>query len=208
MNKIDNKLNQIYRCHDILDESVLNVIKKVNRELFVPKDFKNFANTDYVIPLGKDQNMLTPFSEAKILQEMSFNKNDNVLLIGMGSGYLTECISYLCKTITTYEVNEDLYEFGKNNLDLYSNNRKKIHIEHKNILTDLVKIQDYTKVVFTCSLKSYQTFVRYMREKSKIFFFINQENSPYTEGIIIEKTRNGYTEKKNIVTSKTNQLMD
>ena len=208
MNNIENKLNQIYRCHDILDEKVLNVIKKVNRELFVPEDFRSFSSTDYSIPLEKGQNMLTPSAEAKIIQEMNFDGNDYVLIVGMGSGYLTECISHLCHSITAYEIDKDLFKFGKNNLDSHSKNRYKINIKNKNILADLREIGHYTKTIFTCSLNSYQAYVRYLGVNSKSFFFINQHNSPYKEGIIIEKTRNGYTEKKNIVTSKTNQLMD
>ena len=208
MNNVKNKLNQIYRCHDILDEIVLSVIKKVDRKLFVPEDFRNFSNTDYTIPLENNQNMLTPFSEAKIIQEMSFNEHDHVLLIGLGSGYLTECISNLCKSITAYEIDNDLYEFGKNNIDLHSQNRNKIYLKNQNILTNLQEMLNYTKVVFTCSLDSYKDYTRYLGENSKSFFFINQQNSPYKQGIIIEKTRNSYTEKKNIVTSKTNQLMD
>jgi len=208
MNNIEDKLNQIYRCHDILDEIVLGVIKKVNRELFVPEDFKSFSNSDYAIPLENNQNMLTPSTEAKIIQEMNFNNNDYVLLVGMGSGYLTECISNLCKSITAYEIDGALFKFGEKNLELYSENKDKIHLKNKNIMTDLKEIKNYTKVLFTCSLDSYKAYVRFLGENSKSFFFINQPNSPYKQGIIIEKTRNGYTEKKNIVTSKTNQLMD
>ena len=208
MNSIEHKLNQIYRCHDILDEDVLAVIRKVNRELYVPKDYRSFSNTDYPIPLENDQNMLTPSSEAKIIQEMNFNINDYVLLVGMGSGYLTECVSHLCKSVIAYEIDVDLFKFGKNNLDLYSKNRNKIHIKNKSILADLKEIRRYTKIIFTCSLNSCEAYVRYLGVNSVSFFFINQHNSPYKQGIIIEKTRNGYTEKKNIVTSKTNQLMD
>ena len=208
MNNIEHKLNQIYRCHDILDEIVLDVIKKVSRELFVPEDFKSFSSSDYAIPLENNQNMLTPFTEAKIIQEMNFNNNDYVLLIGMGSGYLTECISNLCRSITAYEVDEALFKFGEKNLHLYSKNKNKIHLKNKNIMSDLKEIKNYTKVLFTCSLDSYEAYVRFLGLNSKSFFFINQPNSPYKQGIIIEKTRNGYTEKKNIVTSKTNQLMD
>ena len=208
MNNIEDRLNQIYRCHDILDEVVLEVIKNVKREFFVPEDFRGFSYTDYLIPLKKGQNMLTPFSEAKIIQEMSFNIDDYVLLVGTGSGYLTECISHLCRSITSYEIDKDLFEFGEKNLNLHSKRRDKIHLVNKNILDDLEELRHYTKIIFTCSLNSYEAYVRYLGDDTKIFFFINQYNSPYKEGIVIEKTRNGYTEKKNIVTSKTNQLMD
>ena len=38
MNDMDN-LTSIYRCHDILDEKILSVIKKVKRGLFVPEKY-------------------------------------------------------------------------------------------------------------------------------------------------------------------------
>ena len=50
MNNMDN-LTSIYRCHDILDEKTLSVIKKVKRGLFVPEKYKSFSDTDLAIPL-------------------------------------------------------------------------------------------------------------------------------------------------------------
>ena len=44
--------------------------------------------------------MLTPSCEGKIMQSMDFHINDNVLIIGTGSGYLTECASYLTNTVS------------------------------------------------------------------------------------------------------------
>ena len=86
---------------------------------------------------------------------MQFHKNDNVLLIGTGSGYLTECISHLTNTVSAYECDNTLYQTSKHNLDMYSNNRHKLFLYKENIFKDLDKIKKYTKVIFTCSVKSY-----------------------------------------------------
>ena len=99
MNNMDN-LTSIYRCHDILDEKTLSVIKKVKRSLFVLEKYKSFSDTDLAIPLESEQHMLTPYCEGKIMQSMDFHINDNVLVIGTGSGYLTECASYLTNTVS------------------------------------------------------------------------------------------------------------
>ena len=165
MNNID-KLNQIYRCHDILDERVLSVIKKVKRDLFVPEIFKNFAYTDFSIPLDSNQRMLTPSCEGKIIQSMELNENDNVLIVGTGSGYLAECASFLSNTVASYEIDTGLFEFGKNNLDLHSANRFKIHINNESILKNLKKINNYKKIIFTCSVDSYVDFIDYLGENS------------------------------------------
>jgi protein-L-isoaspartate O-methyltransferase len=152
--------------------------------------------------------MLIPSCEAKIIQAMEFHSNDNVLVVGTGSGYLVECISCLSNTVSSYEIDLELFEFAKRNLDLYSQNRHKIFLNHNNIMNCLDKITMYKKVLFTCSVDSYLPFIKYLDVNARCFFFINQYKSPYKEGIIIEKTRNGYTVIKNIVTSQTNKITD
>ena len=207
MNNMDN-LTSIYRCHDILDEKILSVIKKVKRSLFVPEKYKSFSDTDLAIPLESEQHMLTPSCEGKIMQSMDFHINDNVLVIGTGSGYLTECVSYLTNTVSSYEIDSKLYSYGKNNLDLYSKNRHKIDLNHLSILDCLNKLSRYSKVIFTCSVDTYKTFINYLANDSTSFFFINQYKSPYKTGIMVTKTRNGYRLKENIVISQTNQIKD
>jgi len=207
MNNMDN-LTSIYRCHDILDEKTLSVIKKVKRSLFVPEKYKSFSDTDLAIPLVSEQHMLTPSCEGKIMQSMDFHINDNVLVVGTGSGYLTECASYLTNTVSSYEIDSKLYNYGKNNIDLYSKNRHKIDLNHQSILDCLNKLSRYSKVIFTCSVDTYKTFTNYLGNDSTSFFFINQYKSPYKTGIMVTKTRNGYRLKENIVISQTNQIKD
>lgn len=207
MNNMDN-LTSIYRCHDILDEKTLSVIKKVKRGLFVPEKYKSFSDTDLAIPLESEQHMLTPSCEGKIMQSMDFHINDNVLVVGTGSGYLTECASFLTNTVSSYEIDSKLYNYGKNNIDLYSKNRHKIDLNHQSILDCLNKLSRYSKVIFTCSVDTYKTFINYLGNDSTSFFFINQYKSPYKTGIMVTKTRNGYRLKENIVISQTNQIKD
>ena len=207
MSSKDN-LTSIYRCHDILDEKTLRVIKKVKRGLFVPEKYKSFSDTDLAIPLESEQHMLTPSCEGKIIQSMDFHINDNVIVIGTGSGYLTECASYLTNTVSSYEIDSKLYNYGKNNIDLHSKNRHKIDLNHQSILDCLDKLSRYSKVIFTCSVDTYKTYINYLANDSISFFFINQYKSPYKTGIMVTKTRNGYRLKENIVISQTNKIKD
>ena len=207
MNNID-KLTPIYRCHDILDERILSIIKRVKRDLFLPEKYKCFSYTDLSIPLESGEFMLTPSCEGKIMQAMDFNIKDNVLIVGTGSGYLTECISHLTNKVSSYEIDSKIFQYGKNNLDLHSQHRDKINLNHQSILDCLNQLNRYTKVLFTCSIESYRLFIDYLGEDTKSFFFINQYKSPYKTGIMITKARNGYRVNKNIVTSQTNQIRE
>ena len=206
MNSNDH-LNQIYRSNNILDEKILSVIRKIKRQSYVPDAYKSFSYSDITMPLGYGISMLTPSCEATILQEMDFHENDNVLLIGNGSGHLTECVSHLTSSVTAYECNETIYDYGKTNLDTHSLNREKICLFNENIFNFLDRIHDHTKVIFTCSVRSYDFFINYLSENSRSFIFIWQDRSPYCSGIVIDKTRNSYTVSKNIVTSQTDLIV-
>ena len=204
---INDHLNQIYRSNNILDEKILSVIRKIKRQSFVPDAYKSFSYSDITMPLGYGISMLTPSCEATILQEMDFHENDDVLLIGNGSGHLTECVSHLTSSVTAYECNETIYDYGKTNLDTHSLNREKICLFNENIFNFLDRIHDHTKVIFTCSVRSYDFFINYLSENSRAFIFIWQDRSPYCSGIVIDKTRNSYTVSKNIVTSQTDLIV-
>ena len=206
MNSNDH-LNQIYRSNNILDEKILSVIRKIKRQSFVPDAYKSFSYSDITMPLGYGISMLTPSCEATILQEMDFHENDDVLLIGNGSGHLTECVSHLTSSVTAYECNETIYDYGKTNLDTHSLNREKICLFNENIFNFLDRMHDHTKVIFTCSVRSCDFFVNYLSENSRTFAFLWQDKSPYYSGIIIDKTRNSYTVSKNIVTSQTDLIV-
>tara|TARA_B100000035_G_C21035138_1_gene570496 strand:+ start:1573 stop:2199 length:627 start_codon:yes stop_codon:yes gene_type:complete len=204
----NDHLNQIYRCNYILDEKILCVIRKIERDNFVPESYKSFSYSDISIPLGPNSHMLTPSCEAMILQEMEFHENDNVLVVGNGSGHLTECLAYITNSVSAYEHDASIYEFGKKNLDAHSKNRHRIYLYNENIFNSVEKISKYTKIVFTCSMKSYNSFVKYLGENSKTFTFLWQEKSPYSTGIVINKARNSYTLNKNIVTSHTDLIVE
>ena len=77
--------------------------------MFLPEKYKCFSYTDLSIPLESGEFMLTPYCEGKIMQAMDFNLNDNVLIVGTGSGYLTECISHLTNTVSSYEIDLELF---------------------------------------------------------------------------------------------------
>ena len=69
-------------------------------------------------------------------------------------------------------------------------------------------MHDHTKVIFTCSVRSYDFFIDFLSENSKTFTFLWQGKSPYSLGITIDKTRNSYTVSKNIVTSQSDLIME
>jgi protein-L-isoaspartate(D-aspartate) O-methyltransferase len=103
-----NMVEQQIRPWDVLDMQVLDLIKKVKREHFVPVDKQSLAFMDVEIPLGHDVKMWSPKVEARALQALKLKASDRVLEVGTGSGYLTALISRMAEHVTSVELVQEL----------------------------------------------------------------------------------------------------
>ncbi|MBU1690248.1 MAG: protein-L-isoaspartate O-methyltransferase [Gammaproteobacteria bacterium] len=88
-----NMVEQQIRPWDVLDQDVLDLLRQIRREDFVPEQYRELAFSDMEIPLGNGEAMLSPKLEARILQEVGVKATDQVLEVGTGSGYLTALLA-------------------------------------------------------------------------------------------------------------------
>lgn len=98
---------QIRPC-DVTDTQVLALLKRMRRDQFVPEAAQNLAYADVQIPLGYGAFMWTPTLEAQVLQAMQLKRNDQVLEVGTGSGYLTALMAALAGHVTSVEIEPTL----------------------------------------------------------------------------------------------------
>lgn len=103
-----NMVEQQIRPWDVLDANVLDLIKKVKREHFVPVDKQALAFMDVEIPLGHGAAMWSPKLEARALQALKLKPGDRVLEVGTGSGYLTALMSRMAEHVTSVELVQEL----------------------------------------------------------------------------------------------------
>src|SRR6266446_9672738 len=115
-----NMVEQQIRTWEVLDQDVLDLLYVVRREEFVPAEYRAFAFSDMEIPLyeGTDEGerMMQPKVEARILQELAVRKNERVLEVGTGSGYLTALLAARSHHVYSVEINPKLKAFGEENL--------------------------------------------------------------------------------------------
>ncbi|AKJ69003.1 MULTISPECIES: protein-L-isoaspartate O-methyltransferase [Pandoraea] len=116
-----NMIEQQIRPWDVLDQNVLNLLSVVKRENFVPALYRDLAFVDMEIPLGPNaratgQHMLAPRVEARILQELTVGKHENVLEIGTGSGYMAALLAFCARHVTTVEIAPALVKLATDNL--------------------------------------------------------------------------------------------
>ena len=101
----------------ITNNSVLDAINKVPRELFVSENFAKFCYENAPLPIACGQTISQPYVVAYMIDCLKLKKTDKVLEIGTGSGYQTAIISCLCQKIYTIEIFDELLNKAKINID-------------------------------------------------------------------------------------------
>lgn len=74
-------------ARDVRDALVLDAMRAVPREAFVPEDLREFAYEDSPLPIEAGQTISQPYIVAYMIQAAAVRPGDRVLEIGAGSGY-------------------------------------------------------------------------------------------------------------------------
>ncbi|WP_127470306.1 protein-L-isoaspartate O-methyltransferase family protein [Thiomicrorhabdus aquaedulcis] len=114
-------VEQQIRPWDVLDPKILDLLMDLPRHLFVEECNEALAYADIELPLAHGQSMMSPKVEARLLQALDIDSQDNVLEIGTGSGYLTALMASLGQHVTTVELYPDLQAIVKNRLTSFKN---------------------------------------------------------------------------------------
>lgn len=104
--------NQV-RTWEVLDTRVLDVLRTVRRENFVPARYRSLAFADVALPIGHGETMFKPVVEGRILQGLALEPGERVLEVGTGSGFLTACIAQLAGEVVSVEMHADLADAAR-----------------------------------------------------------------------------------------------
>ena len=165
----------------------LDCISQINREYFVPQNFMDLSYAEYDIPLKNSFLMLKPLMVAKILQLLKITKNDEVLEIGTGSGFLTCCLSQMSKSVDTMDIDIEMIESAK----MSNNNYKTYNINyiHQDIFSNWTPDKNYDVIVITGSVdKRIEKLEIALKKNGRMFVVIG--NKPIMNANIIERISN------------------
>jgi protein-L-isoaspartate(D-aspartate) O-methyltransferase len=87
----------------VRDELVLEAMRKVPRELFLPKNLREFAYEDSPLPIAGEQTISQPYIVAFMAESLMLKGGEKVLEIGAGSGYAAAVLSEIAASIYTVE---------------------------------------------------------------------------------------------------------
>lgn len=89
--------------NEVDDECVLQAMRKVPRELFVPAESRHLAYEDIPLPIGHGQTISQPLIVAMMTHALDLLPNDKVLEIGTGSGYQAAVLANLARKVVSVE---------------------------------------------------------------------------------------------------------
>lgn len=178
-----NMIEQQVRPWEVLDQRVLDVLAEVPREDFVPVRYRRLAFSDVSIPLGRDQIMMTPKVEGRLLQAIAVSPSDRVLEIGTGSGYLTACLARLAAEVHSVDIFSEFIEAARQKLKTHGIQNTRLHTgDAAHRWGD----RSYDVIALTGSLRMRpETWPRQLKLGGRLFVVVGQ--SPIMEALLITR---------------------
>jgi protein-L-isoaspartate(D-aspartate) O-methyltransferase len=106
-----------YLDHEITDNRVIEAMKRIPREAFVPPEQYHAAYDDRPLSIGFGQTISQPFIVALMVQALELRGDEKVLELGTGSGYKAAILAELAQKVVTVERIPELAESAKQVLD-------------------------------------------------------------------------------------------
>jgi len=94
----------------ITDARVLDAMRTVPRDRFIPAELRDHAYDDGPLPIGADQTISQPYMVALTCEVAQLSGIERVLEIGTGSGYEAAVLSRLAAQVITIESIPHLYD--------------------------------------------------------------------------------------------------
>jgi len=133
-----NMVETQIKARGIKDTSVLKIMMKIPRHLFVPEGWQFLAYEDNPLPIGLNQTISQPYIVALMSEAAQITPQDRILEIGTGSGYQAAILSLLGKEVYTIErisllaknAEKRLHKLGYKNVHVKQGDGNKGWLEH------------------------------------------------------------------------------
>jgi protein-L-isoaspartate(D-aspartate) O-methyltransferase len=102
----------------VSDRLVLEAMREVPREAFVPEGLQEFAYEDSPLPIEAGQTISQPYIVGLMIEAAEIRPGDRVLEIGAGSGYAAAVISRIASRVYAVERHDELTVLAAERLKL------------------------------------------------------------------------------------------
>jgi protein-L-isoaspartate(D-aspartate) O-methyltransferase len=113
---------------EIADNRVVDAMRRVPREAFVPKEQYYAAYDDRPLSIGFGQTISQPFIVALMVQALELRGDETVLELGTGSGYEAAILAELAQKVVTVECIPELAEAARQVLGKLGYSNIEVHV--------------------------------------------------------------------------------
>ncbi|MBW3552305.1 MAG: protein-L-isoaspartate(D-aspartate) O-methyltransferase [Gemmatimonadetes bacterium] len=106
----DRMVERHIAARGVRSEAVLDAMRTVPREAFLPPELRPYAYEDRPLPIAENQTISQPFIVALMAEAAGLRPDDTVLEVGTGSGYAAAVFSRAAAEVFTVERHATLAE--------------------------------------------------------------------------------------------------
>jgi protein-L-isoaspartate(D-aspartate) O-methyltransferase len=121
-------VDQQIEARGVRSRLVLQAMRAVPREAFLPENLREFAYEDSPLPLEEDQTISQPYIVAMMIEALRLAGGEKVLEVGTGSGYAAAVLAQIAADVYTVERIGQLAE--KSARKLAELGLKNVHVLH------------------------------------------------------------------------------
>ena len=97
----------------VRDPRVLDAMRRVPRDAFVPAALRPYAYDDRALAIGSGQTISQPYMVAAMTEALGLTGGERVLDVGTGSGYQAAVLAELAREVITIERRPELAEAAR-----------------------------------------------------------------------------------------------
>jgi len=116
------------KARGIRDPRVIEAMRAVPREMFVPPELYREAYADRALPIGHGQTISQPYIVALMIEALALRGGETVLEVGVGSGYATAVLSQIANWVVGVERVPELAEGARERLRALGIENVTIHV--------------------------------------------------------------------------------
>jgi len=181
-------------CSKLKNDLVCEAFKKVDRKLFVPRQFVDFAYLDEAISLDKSSSISQPSLVADMINLLELKGRERVLEIGTASGYSAAILSLCTREVDTIEIDSELAEKAREKLQSLGFNNITVHTGDGS--AGLPSKAPFDGIVVAAAAKEIpKALIDQLKEGGRIVIPIQIEGSDMQELVLGTKRKNHLTTK-------------
>ena len=128
-----------------MNEKLVSIFNSLNREDFMPEEFKESAYVEKNLALSNHRVILKPELVAKIAMHIALKENENVLILGSTTGYLTAILSLIAETVIVVEEDDSFIKSSE--IATKENNLNNVIYINKSILSGCIEQSPFNAII-------------------------------------------------------------